>query len=63
MFYIRTKKHELAIRNNNSNSVYSNGILNMGHSYGTILDTRNIINAEKRKSFTHISKIPHIQNQ
>jgi hypothetical protein len=42
-FNIRYKEHIQAIRNNNSNSVYSNHILNTGHTYGTIADTMDIL--------------------
>jgi hypothetical protein len=40
---IRYKEHIQAIRNNNSNSGYSNHILNMGHTYGTITVTMDVI--------------------
>jgi hypothetical protein len=39
----RYKEHIQAIRNNNSNSGYSNHILNTGHTYGTITDTMGVI--------------------
>jgi hypothetical protein len=42
-FKIRYKEHIQAIRNQNSNSGYSNHILNTGHTYGTITDTMDII--------------------
>jgi hypothetical protein len=44
-FNIRHKEHVLveAIRNNNSNSGYSNLILSTGHTYGAIADTMDII--------------------
>jgi hypothetical protein len=41
-FNVRYKEHVQAIRNNNSNSGYSNRILNRGHTYGTIADTMDI---------------------
>jgi hypothetical protein len=40
---IRYKEHIHAIRSSNSNSVYSNHILNTGYTYGTIMDTMDII--------------------
>jgi hypothetical protein len=40
--HIRCKEHMQAIRNNNTNLVYSSYILNMGHTYGTITDTVDI---------------------
>jgi hypothetical protein len=36
MFSVRYKEHIHAIRSNSGNSVYSNYILNMGHTYGTV---------------------------
>jgi hypothetical protein len=42
-FNVRYKEHSQAIRNNNSNSGYSNHILNTGHTYSTIAHTMNII--------------------
>jgi hypothetical protein len=45
---IRYKVHIQAIRNSNSNSVYSNHILNTGHTYGSITDTMDIIQTEKK---------------
>jgi hypothetical protein len=42
-FKVRYKEHIQAIRNNNGNSRYSNHILNMGHTYGTINDTMDVI--------------------
>jgi hypothetical protein len=38
-FHTRYKEHIRTIKNNNSNSQYSNHILNTGHKYGTITDT------------------------
>jgi hypothetical protein len=42
-FNTRYKEHTQVIRNNNSNSGYSNHILNTEHTYGTITDTIDII--------------------
>jgi hypothetical protein len=47
-FNVRYKEHIHAIRSNNSNSRYSNHILNMGHTYGTITDTMNIIRTGRK---------------
>jgi hypothetical protein len=47
-FNIRYKEHIQAIRNNNSNSGYSNHILNTGHTYGTITDIMEIIKTGKK---------------
>jgi hypothetical protein len=42
-----------AIRNNNVNSGYSNHILNMGHTYGIIMD---IMTTEKRGKYLNTSE-------
>jgi hypothetical protein len=41
-FHTRYKEHVQPIRNNNSNLGYSSHILNTGHTYGTIIDTKDI---------------------
>jgi hypothetical protein len=62
-FKIRYKEHVQAIRNNNVNSGYSDHILNIGHTYGTVTDTTDIIKqGEKGKHLNtfekyHIHKI------
>jgi hypothetical protein len=43
------KEHIHAIRKNNSNSGYSNHMLNTGHIYGTITDTVDIIRSQRKK--------------
>jgi hypothetical protein len=48
MFKVRYKEHIHAIRSNSSNSGYSNLILNMGHTYGTITDTMNTIRTGRK---------------
>jgi hypothetical protein len=54
---IRCKEHIQAIRNNISNSGYSNHILNSGHTHGTITDTMDIIKAgRKGKHFNTLEK-------
>jgi hypothetical protein len=40
---ISYKEHIHAVRSNSSNFEYSNYILNMGHTYGTITDTVDIL--------------------
>jgi hypothetical protein len=42
-FKTRYKEHIHDIKSNNSNSGYSNHILNNGHAYGTIEDTMESI--------------------
>jgi hypothetical protein len=42
-FNTRYKEHIHDIRSNNSNSGYSNHILNTGHAYGAMTDTMDII--------------------
>jgi hypothetical protein len=61
-FYTRYKEHTQAIRSNNSNSGYSNHILNTGYTCGSVTDTMDIIKTEeKRKTPKYIRKIlvPH----
>jgi hypothetical protein len=48
-FSIRYKEHIHDIRSNNSNTGYSNHILNTGHAYGTMTDTMEIITTGKKK--------------
>jgi hypothetical protein len=43
LFNTRYKEHIHAVRRNNANSRYSNHILSMGHTYGTITDTMDVI--------------------
>jgi hypothetical protein len=47
-FHIKYKKHIQVIRYNNSNLGYSSHILNIGHTYGTITDTTDIILTHKK---------------
>jgi hypothetical protein len=44
IFNVRYKE----LRNNNSNSVYSHHMLNTGYTYGTIMDTMDIIKTGKK---------------
>jgi hypothetical protein len=48
IFNIRYKEHIQAIRNNNSNSGYSNHILNTGHTCGIITDIMEIVKTVKK---------------
>jgi hypothetical protein len=51
------KKHIQAIRNNNSNSGYSNHILNTGYTHGTITDTTDVIrNGRKGRHLNTLEK-------
>lgn len=47
IYNTRYKERIQAIRNNNSNSVFSNHVLNAGHTYGTIMDTMDVNKARK----------------
>jgi hypothetical protein len=48
IFNIRYKEHIHTIRNDNSNSEYSNHIRNTGHMYGTITDTMDVIRTGRK---------------
>jgi hypothetical protein len=50
-FYTRYKEHIETVRNNNSNSGYSNHILNTGHAYWSIADTMKIIKIDKKGKY------------
>jgi hypothetical protein len=60
-FHTRYKERVKAIRNNNSNSEYSNHILNTGHKYGSITDAVDIIRIY-RNHLKHIGKIQHTRS-
>jgi hypothetical protein len=47
-FNTRYKEHIHDIRTNNSNTGYANHILNTGHTYGTIIDTMEIMKTERK---------------
>jgi hypothetical protein len=54
-FSTRYKEHIHDIRNNNSNSGYSNHILNTGHAYGVMIDTMDVITTgRKGKHLIHL---------
>jgi hypothetical protein len=61
-FSTRYKEHIHDIRSNNSNSGYSNHILNTGHAYGVMTDGCNN-NKEEGQTPKYIGKVPYIQNQ
>jgi hypothetical protein len=48
MFSVRYKEHIHDIRSNNGNSGYSNHILNMGHTYGMITNTMDVIRTGRK---------------
>jgi hypothetical protein len=50
------REHIQDIRNNKSSSGYSTYILDIGHRYGTVTDTMDII-TQKRKTVKHNGKI------
>jgi hypothetical protein len=59
-FQTRYKEHIQAIRDNSSNSGYSNHILNTGHAYGSITDTTEVIKTEKKEKHLNILEKYHI---
>jgi hypothetical protein len=50
-FNIRYEEHIHDIRSNNSNSGYSNHILNAGHTYGTICHTMDVITTGRKGKY------------
>jgi hypothetical protein len=62
-FNIICKEHIQAIRNNKSNSGYSNHKLNTGHTYGTITDTVDILNTGKKGNHLNTLEKYHIYSQ
>jgi hypothetical protein len=59
-FDTRYKKHIQAIRNNHSNSRYSNHILNILHKYDTITDRLDFIRAGKKGKHLNTLERYHI---
>jgi hypothetical protein len=59
-FNIRLKEHIDVIRNNNSNSGYSNHVLNAGHTYGTIADNMDITKRGKKVKLLNVLEKYHI---
>jgi hypothetical protein len=49
----RYEEHIQAIRNNNSSSIFSNHILNTGHTYGTLMDTMDITMIGKKGKYVN----------
>jgi hypothetical protein len=49
-----------AIRNNSSNSEYSNRILNIGHAYGTITDAMDVIRTGRKGRHSNTLEKYHI---
>jgi hypothetical protein len=49
-FKTRYKEHIQAIRNNNSNSGYSNHMLNTGHAYGSMANTMKVLKTKKKEN-------------
>jgi hypothetical protein len=59
-FHTRYREHIHAIRNNDSNSGYSNHILNTGQKYGTIADTMGIIKTHRKGKHLNILEKYHM---
>jgi hypothetical protein len=59
-FNIRYKEHIHDIGSNNSNTGYSNHILNTGHTYGTMTDTMKIIITGKKGKHLNTLERYHI---
>jgi hypothetical protein len=57
---IGCKEHIHAIRSKQSNSGYSNHILNTGNTYGAITDTMNIIKTGKEGKYLNALEKYHI---
>jgi hypothetical protein len=54
------QRTHIAIKNNNSNSGYSNHILNIGHKYGLITDTMDILKTHKKGKHMNTLEKYHI---
>jgi hypothetical protein len=59
-FNTRYTEHIHNIRSNNSNTGYSNHILNTGHTYGTVQDTMEIITLGKEGKYLNALARYHI---
>jgi hypothetical protein len=59
-FNLIYKEHIQAIRSNCSKSGYSNHILNTGHTYGTITDTKDIIRIGRKNRYLNALEKHHI---
>jgi hypothetical protein len=60
IFNTRYKEHIHAIRNSNSNSGYSNNILNTGYTYGRVADTMDVIRRERKGRYLNTLEKYHI---
>jgi hypothetical protein len=52
-----TKEHIHNIRHNSNSTGYSEHILNTGHRYGTMENTMDIIETNKKGQYKHIGKL------
>jgi hypothetical protein len=59
-FKTRYKEHIQAIRSKNSNSGYSNHMLNTEHTYGSIADTMKVLKTEKKGKHLNTLEKYHI---
>jgi PP-loop superfamily ATP-utilizing enzyme len=59
-FNITYKEQIHAIRSNNSNSGYSNHILNTRHTYGTVTDTMDVIRIGRKGRYLNTLEKYHI---
>ncbi|PNF17502.1 hypothetical protein B7P43_G17365, partial [Cryptotermes secundus] len=59
-FNTRYKEHAHDIRHNNSNTGYSEHILNIGHAYGTTENTMDIIATNKKGQYVNTLENYHI---
>jgi hypothetical protein len=60
IFRTKYEEHIEAIRNNNSNSGYSDHILNTGHAYRSISDTMKVVKIEKKGKHLNTLEKYHI---
>jgi hypothetical protein len=59
-FRTRQKEHMQVVTNNNSNSGYSNHIINIGRKYGTITDTIDIMRTHRKRKHLNTLEKYHI---
>jgi hypothetical protein len=59
-FHTSYKEYLQSIRNNSSNLGYSSHMLNMGHAYGTIIDSMDIVRTHKKGKHLHTLDKYHI---
>jgi hypothetical protein len=60
MFKTRFKLHIQDIRNNRTKTGYSQHIINIGHEYGNIEKTLNVLNVQKKGALLNILEKFHI---